>query len=482
MAPRPSLTDLARWGQVTAVAVVAGLVLLAVGGHLDRLTLDTPAIVWPLVLGTVVLVPVALARRSAIWWLRTLPLIASSAAVVVGSIAWYVRASGTITDAYPPSFLLWFAMAIVTVAGVVVGWRRAGPGQRLAGLLAAPVAVATAFVLINAHYGYWPTLGDLLGHPLTGQISADTLHREMSQPLRPRPAPDDAHAGRNGDARGDARGESALSPVGRRVPPGQFVMVPIPGTMSGFHARDAGVYLPPAYFTTARPELPVLVFLAGTPSNTNTLAVAGGALATANRFAATHDGLAPIMIFPDENGSLTGDTECVNGPRGQAETYLTVDVRDWVTQYLHATSDPRRWALVGFSEGGTCALDLSLRHAGEFPTFVDLAGDSMPNLAHDTLGALYGGDGPLDLHHQPLWIMTHYRYPGTVGWFGAGHHDPFHLEIAKAQARLGAEAGMQTTWFEGPYGHDFKFCTYAIRLLFPQLFAHLDLGGSAAAI
>ena len=477
MASRSSVSTLARSGQLAVVGSLAATVALALSGHLDGLTLDTPTIMWPLVAATAVLVPAALFRRSTAWWLRTMPVIAAGAAATVSAIAWYVRASGTITDAYPPSFLLWFATAIVTVVGVAVGWRRAGPGQRLAGLLAAPVCVAAAFVLINAHYGYWPTLGDLLAHPVTGQISELRLHQELAQPLAPRPMGTDGRPGRPA-LRADGRGESALSDRGRLV--GQFVSLEIPGTVSRFHARNGDVYLPPAYFTAARSELPVLMFLSGTPSNPDTLATAGGALAAANRFAAAHDGLAPVMIFPDENGSLTGDTECVDGPRGQAETYLTVDVVNWATTFLHLSPDPSRWGLVGFSEGGTCALDLALRHSGEFRTFVDLAGDSMPNLAHDTLGALYGGDGPSDLHHQPLWLMTHHRYPDTVGWFAAGYHDPFHLEIAKAQAKLGVEAGMDASWFEGPDGHDFKFCTFAIRQLLPQLFAHLDPAGEGA--
>src|SRR5215831_18113869 len=113
---RSTAADVARGAQVVTVAGVAVLVVAALRGHLDGLTLDTPRIVEPLVAATLVLVPVALFRRSASWWLRTMPIIAAVAAATVSAIAWYVRASGTITDAYPPSFLLWFATAIATVA------------------------------------------------------------------------------------------------------------------------------------------------------------------------------------------------------------------------------------------------------------------------------------------------------------------------------------------------------------------------------
>ena len=46
--------------------------------------------------------------------------------------------------------------------------------------MAIPVSVAAAFLLINSHYGYWPTLGDLLGHPLPGQVSTATVQRELA--------------------------------------------------------------------------------------------------------------------------------------------------------------------------------------------------------------------------------------------------------------------------------------------------------------
>ena len=445
---------------MAVVGALAGLALLADTGHLDRLSLDTPAVMWPLVIGTVVLVPVALVRRSFGWWTRTMPVLAAGAALFVSAIAWYLRASDTITDSYPPSFLFWAATAIVTVIGVAVGWRRAGPGQRLAGLVAAPLCVVATVVLINTHYGYWPTLGDFLGHPVPGQISEATLRQELAHGIAQDPV-----GGRGSTA-------AAIDPV----PVGQFAVIDFPSTVSHFHHRKGAVYLPPAFFTSARHDLPVLVMLAGTPGEPWTLARAGGALAAANKFAAAHDGLAPVMLFPDANGSITGDTECVNGPRGDAETYLTVDVVHFATHVLHLTSDPRRWGIVGFSEGGTCALDLTLRHRSEFRSFVDLAGDAQPNLLHDTVQDLYGGSQLAARHHLPEWLLTHRRYPDVRGWFASGRLDPSHVRVSLTQVHLARAAGMRAWSFVGPAGHDFKFATYSIRLLLPQLFDHLYSG------
>lgn len=48
---------------------------------------------------------------------------------------------------------------------------------------------------------------------------------------------------------------------------GEVSKVAIPGAVSGFAAREAEVYLPPAYLSTPRARLPVLVLLAGQPAS-----------------------------------------------------------------------------------------------------------------------------------------------------------------------------------------------------------------------
>ena len=88
------------------------------------------------------------------------------------------------------------------------------------------------------------------------------------------------------------------------------------------------------------------------------------------------------MLFVDQNGSATSDTECVDGPRGNAETYLTTDLTNFVSNTLGVRPNASRWAVVGFSEGGTCAVDLALAHPTVYQHFVDLAGDDRPTLGN----------------------------------------------------------------------------------------------------
>jgi S-formylglutathione hydrolase FrmB len=476
--------------------VVAVLILLAAGlvgaaanlGWLDGLELMAPPFVGGVAILTGVLAAIVLVRRRRHWWTRTLPLLVAAATLCVMLIAWYVRASGTITDSYPISIGGWAAVALLVTFGAAATWRFSSARRRIAGLAAAPLAFAAAFLLINAHYGYWPTLGDLLGHPVSNQIDAATLGREL-------------RAGRDLTTSSTARASAPSTTTHRYTSPlagliarshlvvthgsavptnedvrqaGQFALVDIPSSTSHFTQRAGGVYLPPAYFTSARSQLGVLVMLAGTPSSPNIWATAGHALATANAYASTHDGQAPVMLFVDANGSWAGDTECVDGPRGPAESYLTTDVVRYGTDVLHLSADPNRWGIVGFSEGGTCALDLALRHPTLFHHFVDLGGDAAPNLAHDTLHALYGGSNQAMREHTPSWLMSRYRYHHETAWFGSGRGDHSHLLIGQTQDREAVHAGVRSQWFAGPGGHNWHFCTWAFQYLLPRLAGQVD--------
>ncbi|GAC1489594.1 MAG: hypothetical protein NVS2B15_07440 [Pseudarthrobacter sp.] len=75
-------------------------------------------------------------------------------------------------------------------------------------------------------------------------------------------------------------------------------------------------------------------------------------------FAAAHDGLAPVVVIADLNGSDSGNTMCMDAMTARADTYLSVDVPAWIRATLHVDPDPARWAVGGFSFGGTCALIL----------------------------------------------------------------------------------------------------------------------------
>jgi len=145
---------------------------------------------------------------------------------------------------------------------------------------------------------------------------------------------------------------------------------------------------------------------------------AGDAVTTADAYARTHRGFAPILVFVDAAGRFGNDTECVNGPHGRVADYLARDVRAWVISQLGAPTDPRGWSVVGWSMGGTCAVDLAVTHPELFASFEDISGDIGPNTGTpaQTVTSLYGGDRGAWARFDPLTVLAgHPRYPETVG-------------------------------------------------------------------
>ena len=127
-----------------------------------------------------------------------------------------------------------------------------------------------------------------------------------------------------------------------------------------------------------------------------------------------------MFVFVDSSGSFNNDTECVNGPRGNAADHLTKDVRPYVISRFGASSDPADWGVVGWSMGGTCAIDLTVMHPDMFSTFDDIGGDRGPNSGtkQQTINRLYGGDAAAWAAFDPRTVMAkHGPYVGVAGYF-----------------------------------------------------------------
>jgi S-formylglutathione hydrolase FrmB len=234
---------------------------------------------------------------------------------------------------------------------------------------------------------------------------------------------------------------------------------------SGFSARQGTLYLPPAYFKSPPPDLPVIVMVGGTPGGPQDWPRAGFASETADAYASAHEGVAPILAFVDHNGGVFKDTECVDGPAGQAETFLADDVPHYLARTLHIPLSPPRWAIAGFSEGGTCAFELAVRHPDIYGTFVDIAGDWAPNLGSDenTLRQLYAGDRAAMAAHDPANLLRPNRFHNMNGWFVVGSSDSRHVTIAERLAGAATGAGITTTKKILPGSHNWQLATIAFR-------------------
>ena len=403
--------------------------------------------------------------RRAVWHWAILAAGALCAALAIGRVIPPQYAGGS---SYPRSFLVWAAMPMFALAAAVWQWPHVAWWRRASAFVTLPLLVAFAGLQINAHYGYLPTIGDLLGAPLPGQVSANTIERP---PIR--------------FARAEQHHRSARPPLASDIPDSPRSTVPaaayriglvaevrIPAPVSHFRARPAFVWVPPWYFTHPWLQLPVLMLLAGTPSTPQDWFRAGGALQVAVAYARAHDGYAPAIVVPDPNGSLWGDTECINGPQGQAETYLTVDVPQFMHTHFNAPLDAQRWAIGGLSEGGTCALVLSARNPHRFRTFADFSGDFSPNMgsAASTLRVLYDGSYAAYIAHDPTRWFRFDASTGLAGDIAVGSKDFHCIRVEHLLAQTARRDGLNVTLDVIPGGgHNFPTWHQSLANAFPWI-------------
>ncbi|MFG2041565.1 alpha/beta hydrolase [Dactylosporangium sp. NPDC048998] len=433
---------------ICAVAVVAVLLALVLGtgaGLFDGVPLLNPAAAGAIELLALAALVGSWARRDQRWLSRTLPLLWGSALVLTVAAVVTLRVTGTIRDRYPPIFAAWFALAVAAIAGVPFALSRPGLVRRIAAVSAVPLTLAGGLLVLDQVYAVWPNVGDLLGH--TRALGGGALDRALRAP----------------------------PPAVREQ--GLLGVYDMPATISHFQHRPGYVYLPPAYFTADRPNLPVIVVLAGVPGWTSQWPQAGKAVTTAAGYAADHHGVAPVLVFVDQNGGTYRDTECVDGPLGNAETFLTVDIPAFVTATLHIPHHATTWAVVGFSEGGTCAADLVLRHPGIFRHLVDLGGESRPTLhgPRSTLLTLFDGSAAAERAHDPVYLLATRRYDQVSAWFAAGADDPRGIVAAHQLAQAAAAAGATSHEFTGDGGHNWQFAGTAFAQVLPQLAQDLGI-------
>jgi S-formylglutathione hydrolase FrmB len=397
-------------------------------------------------------------HRAPRWWTRVVPVCLAVAAAVAGLVAVAVAVLRPFPDLLPLRMLAWIAVAAGAFALAWAG-RRAGRLRRVLTVLAVLVVVATSAVKANAFYGYRPTLATALGLPAANQVTLADLPR--TAPVVVAPA-------------GVATASIWKSPPDMPRE-GRIAQVEIPGVASQFPARPAWVYLPPAYLGSVRARLPVLVLIPGQPGGPEDWLLAGKLAETGDRFAAAHDGLAPVVVVPDSTGSSFGNPMCLDSRLGRTETYVATDVPAWIAAHLQV--DPDQRAIGGFSFGGTCALQLAVRRPDVYPTFLDISGQSEPTLGDrtQTVQAAFGGDEAAFSRVDPLDELAAGRFPGSAGVLAVGRDDPDYRPQAEQVAAAARAAGMDVSLDELPGGHSWSMAVDALAGSLPWLSARTGL-------
>jgi enterochelin esterase-like enzyme len=404
---------------------------------------------------TVVVVSLASVALSVGWhdgaWKWQLPVGIPASFVLTLLTAVAIHVFNLVPSDFPDSFYLWAWLLWFSVVIIVLGWTRAHWLLRTFSVVALVFCVIAAFTAINQTYDYYPTLARLLGKNAANFTDLPALQKIRDEYRRTRRLP--TH--------------------------GETITVTIPPTVSKFQAQQAYVYLPPIWFKNPEPQLPVIELIAGVPGEPSDWTRAGYADTTSTAFAQQHNGIAPILVIPDDNGDNTQDTECSNSIFGKAETYLLTDVPAYMQTEFNAAVGKHALAVAGLSAGGTCATMLALRNPTTFSIFASYSGYASPTYENDdaqqTIAQLYGGSMADYEAHNPVALLTGGRFAGTAGYFTAGQQDPQPLAAARQLAHLAKRTGMQVCLSTPDGDHSFVFWAAAFKTSLPWLSWRLGL-------
>jgi S-formylglutathione hydrolase FrmB len=166
-----------------------------------------------------------------------------------------------------------------------------------------------------------------------------------------------------------------------------------------------------------------------------------------------------------------------------------------ISQY-GASPNRANWGAVGWSMGGTCAVDLAVMHPDMFSTFEDIAGDLTPNSGNkaQTIARLFGGNAAAYAAFDPMTVITrHGPYAGVAGWFainGPAQSSPPRPMVVNAAASpndqtaaanslcaTGSAEGINCAVVTQPGKHDWPFAAHAFAAALPWMAGQLRTPG-----
>ena len=407
-------------------------------------------------------------RRRPEWWKFWVPALVIGAAAVVAVLAWLINdVWRPFPDPLPVSVVVWCG---VGVAGVLLGigsavvlrsWRATAGA-----LLAVVVVLAAAGNQLNKYYQEYPTLRTALGPWLD------------KKPLY-KPDKTDVH---EVTAKPGQTLESIWHPPAGMPKTGVVYQVDIKGVVSKFPARPGYLYLPPAYLSEPRAQLPVLVLLAGQPGDPRQWVDSGQIQQMMDAFAARHHGLAPVVVMPDDLGGELANPLCVDSKLGNAQTYLTTDVPDWISKNLRVRPPDERhpdlgWAIAGFSHGGTCSIQLTTQAPRLYPVFDDISGQDAPTLGtrQQTISKAFGGNAAAFEKVNPVDVMARKKFPDNAGIFVGGSDDHEYTPQQRIMYAAAKQAGMDVTLQVIPGGHSWQVWRAGLQQNVPWLAGRLGI-------
>lgn len=217
------------------------------------------------------------------------------------------------------------------------------------------------------------------------------------------------------------RDVGASSPV-QWASVGRTLEVRITGAGSQLSSQ-AYVWLPPQYFAPGRPRaFPAVEVLSGYPGYALGLVSRMNFPGTMLAQVAAHRAAPMVLVMLRPAVVYPRDTECTNVPAGpQVETFLAVDVPAAVNASLRV--QPGNWGVMGYSNGGYCAVKIAMDHFERFHAGVALSGYYRA-LRDYTTGDLWGGSPMLRHLNDPEWRLSHQPAPPTSLFLATSRTEP----------------------------------------------------------
>lgn len=416
------------------------------------------------------------ARRSRRWWMRRLPVALAAGAALIAAVRLFFDSQGWGPN-YPVAMWPWLGLTGVAAAVLVLGWPGSPRWRRVVAVVAVPLCAIATATATNASLGYLPTVT-----AAWLQVSGRSPAQWIDQPKL-----------------------AALQRSGARPSNGTVVTVRTPDDVSGFIHRDEVVYLPPAWFNSnPPPPLPVVMVFGPAFSTPRDWLLYGRQLDVLDDFVRRHNGVGPVVVFPDTSGSFTNDTECVNGPRGNAADHVVKEFVPYVIQNFGVAADPSRWGVAGWSTGGTCSIMFMVRHPELFSAVVDLDGQLGPNAGpkNQTIARLFGGDAEAWAEFDPRSVVqARGLYRDNAAWIGVSgdvptrhfsagvrplapealadwdDHSEDHPKIATQLCELLSSAGIECSVSGYPGGHDYSSAAAGFAAALPWLAGRIGTPG-----
>ncbi|MDI2126844.1 alpha/beta hydrolase [Yinghuangia seranimata] len=306
-------------------------------------------------------------------------------------------------------------------------------------------AALAALIIVNKTLGpFYVTWADLFGQDV-GQVSPGTA------------------SGPNSGGPGPGGGKTAPGGGGHSGVPhngtqqfesysGRFVKTDFAGPKSGV-TGEVDVYTPPQYDDPANKdrEFPVVMLLHGIPG-TNSGWVGDKAMNVQKQVEplVASGKIQPFILVVADIGNNSNNTQCSDVPgKGNRGTWLADDVRTMVIGNFRAASDPKQWATLGYSTGGTCAIKLAVQHPQAFHYGMSMAADD-----YKGDGSAFKGDNDLRNKNSALWLLQHQKpAPDVSLWLMTSKEDEVgQTRFSDELIQAAKEAGVQAEAFTVPRG------------------------------